>query len=206
MNIYDFKNVFENSSGELEKYVDLESPYSQQALVNQKRIGDILSSIEIITSSILEPANSWETSLNKDQDSVESDNVMDCHTNLLAVQSGVANSIQNLSSQLSCIEGTTEELENSSYVINQAFQSRIYPIDKNTYDNLKTAIDNTLDELSDFRNFCQLIISDMQNIIDILDLGSNPYDYEMYNSATILKMQITTCFSDIQTLRTDFFE
>lgn len=205
MNIYNFKSKFEILSAELYQYDNLVSPYSQQSIANKDRINNIISYMEVITSAILEPAESWETSLQKALDCVESNDIEGCHTNLSEVQCGVINSIQSVSLQLSVIEDNLEEVENSLGIINQGFQTEPNSIDTTSYNSLKSVIENIFDEMSNYKNFCQTVINDIQKILDILALDTNPYDYEMYNSITILKMQIITSRSDIQTLRTDYF-
>lgn len=205
MSIYDFKNEFELLESELEQYVSLNSPYSDQVTADQERLNNLVSNMEVITSAILEPANSWETSLQKAQDCVESNDITNCHTNLSAVQCGVKSSIQSVSLQLSVVENTLEEVQNSLDIIYEAFQSGTNSIDTTNYDNLKSVIENIFNEIGSYKNLCQSVIDDMQEIVDVLNLGTNPYDYEMYNSVTTLKMQIATSLTDIQTLRTDYF-
>lgn len=205
MSIYSFKNNFDALSNALDQYAVLTLPYSQQSTADKNRTNNLVSNMEIMTSAILEPANSWETSLQNAWDCVESNDIMHCHENLSEVRCSIINSIQNVSLQLSVIEDTIEEVENSLDIISQAFLSEPNSIDTTTYNGLKSSIQSIFDEMVNYKDFCQTVINDMQKIIDLLNLGTNPYNYEMYNSTTVLKMQILTSRSDIQTLRTDFF-
>ena len=205
MSVYDFKKKFKSLSGELDQYVNLDSPYSQQSIINKNRVNNIVSNMEVITFEILEPANSWATLLQKALDCVELNDLVNCHTNLSEVQSGVINSMQSLNLQLSVIEDTLEEVENSSDIISQGFQSEPNSIDTASYNGLRSTIEIIFDEMSSYKDFCQTVINDMHEILGILALGTNPYDYEMYNSITVLKMQIFTSRAGIQTLRTDYF-
>ena len=100
MSMYEFKNKFKSLSSELDQYVNLDSPYSQQSIIDKDRVNNIVSNMVVITSAILEPANSWETLLHKALDCVESNDIVNCHTNLSEVQSGVINSIQSVNLQL----------------------------------------------------------------------------------------------------------
>lgn len=205
MNIYSIQNIFERLIGGLENYKNLNSPYSQQIVEDKSRMKNVLSSIQNITSCILEPTNEWEDSLNMAQSNIELNSVINCHSILSDMQSSITNSINNVSLQLSVIEGISEEVNNSLDVINQEFQSNPTTIDLKTYSNLKATIGSIFEELTNLSNFCETIINDMKGINDTLNIGINPYNYDMYNSITILKMQITTSYSDIQSLRNDFF-
>lgn len=205
MNIYSIQNIFERLIGGLANYKNLNSPYSQQIVEDKSRMKNVLSSIQNITSCILEPTNEWEDSLNMAQSNIELNSVINCHSILSDMQSSITNSINNVSLQLSVIEGISEEVNNSLDVINQEFQSNPTTIDLKTYSNLKATIGSIFEELTNLSNFCETIINDMKGINDTLNIGINPYNYDMYNSITILKMQITTSYSDIQSLRNDFF-
>lgn len=205
MNIYSIQNIFERLIDGLENYKNLNPPYSQQIVEDKSRMKNVLSSIQNITSYILEPTNEWEDSLNMAQSNIELNNVINCHSILSDMQSSITNSINNVSLQLSVIEGISEEVNNSLDVINQEFQSDPTTIDLKTYSNLKATIGSIFEELSNLSNFCETIINDMKGMNDTLNIGINPYNYDMYNSITILKMQITTSYSDNQSLRNDFF-
>lgn len=205
MNIYSIQNIFERLIDGLENYKNLNPPYSQQIVEDKSRMKNVLSSIQNITSCILEPTNEWEDSLNMAQSNIELNSVINCHSILSDMQSSITNSINNVSLQLSVIEGISEEVNNSLDVINQEFQSNPTTIDLKTYSNLKATIGSIFEELTNLSNFCETIINDMKGINDTLNIGINPYNYDMYNSITILKMQITTSYSDNQSLRNDFF-
>lgn len=205
MNIFDYKNSFENLLANINDYTNIATPYCQQAIVNYSRVNDILDTIVKMTSSVLEPANAWENLLNEAQYNLEENDIISCHTNFTGIQASIADSISNISMQISIINDTSEEFENSLDIVNQEHQSTPTAIDIETYTNLKEIIENIFETLNDFSRFSEIIKSDIQEINDTLNTGLNPYDYEMYNSTTVLKMQIITSYSDIQLLRADFF-
>lgn len=205
MDIFNYKNSFNSLLGSLSEFTSIEYPIRQQVIYNSSRISSMLELMPSMTSSVLEPANNWISLLNEAQNNIDINNLLSCHTNLSVMMVNVNDSISNLSLKLSVIEGTSEEIENSLNVINQEYQSNSQSIDANTYKSLRSNFDEILDVTNSFSRFSELVINDMKAITNTLNIGVSPYNYEMYNSVTILRMKIMTSRSDIQSLRIDFF-
>ncbi|CNE51338.1 hypothetical protein QVN42_03145 [Yersinia nurmii] len=167
---------------------------------------DALNACTGIISSILGPAEQWEDALNMASQDIINNNIQGCRYQLSGMQVGVSNSISGIELQLGDIEDISEDVQDILLTPVQDYQPEQGDIPETTISKFREDVGELFDTITGLQDFCEVVLGDLNSLNDTLNIGVNPYDYDSYNSLTVAKMQVDTCYTGITTLRIDVFE
>ncbi|WP_145536174.1 hypothetical protein [Yersinia thracica] len=189
-----------------DNYSELPQPakvYVNRAIASAN---DAFNACTSIISSILEPAEQWESILNVASQDIENKDIQSCRYQLSGMQVGVTNSISGIELQLGNIEGISEDLQDILLIPVQNYQPEQGEIPESTISQFRGDIELLFNTVTGLQDFCEVVLGDLNALNDTLNIGVNPYDHDAYNSLEVAKMQVDTCYKGITTLRNNVFE
>ncbi|CNH31196.1 Uncharacterised protein [Yersinia thracica] len=189
-----------------DNYSELPQPASVYVNRAIASANDAFNACTSIISSILEPAEQWESILNVASQDIENKDIQSCRYQLSGMQVGVTNSISGIELQLGNIEGISEDLQDILLIPVQNYQPEQGEIPESTISQFRGDIELLFNTVTGLQDFCEVVLGDLNALNDTLNIGVNPYDHDAYNSLEVAKMQVDTCYKGITTLRNNVFE
>ncbi|MBX9495151.1 hypothetical protein AB8965_18200 [Yersinia enterocolitica] len=189
-----------------DNYSELPQPASVYVNRAIASANDAFNACTSIISSILEPAEQWESILNVASQDIENKDIQSCRYQLSGMQVGVTNSISGIELQLGNIEGISEDLQDILLIPVQDYQPEQGEIPESTISQFREDIELLFNTVTGLQDFCEVVLGDLNALNDTLNIGVNPYDHDAYNSLDVAKMQVDTCYKGITTLRNNVFE